>query len=385
MFIDILCLALTFVFFWSTIIVFLGLVKPSRTYRRAKDKLHFTVVICARNEDNVIAFPVKTCLEADYPKDKLRVVVCADNCTDATAQVAEIAGAEVWVKTVPSAGKGDVLNWAMERLKGQGAEAVAVFDADNRVDKHWFAAMNDALQGGEQVVTGCRHASNSLAGMISGWYAAYWDVMNELSNRVRTNLGLSGKLTGTGFAFKYALIEARGWDTRTLVEDVEFSVQCNLEGVRVSYVADADYADEQPETWRAMWRQLRRWATGGWQVARGYFWPWVAALCKKPSLRLFDSYFAILTGMSVAFVHFSNILALALNRNWHFFFSVFGSIVFMSWFMCFSAVALSKKGGGKPGWLAIFTFPLFSLILSASVLVTLVYPTRTWKPITHGN
>ena len=383
MIIDILCLALTFVFFWSMIIVFLGLVKPSTTYRRAKEKLHFTVIICARNEENVIAFPVKTCLEADYPQDKLRVVVCADNCTDATAQVAKLAGAEVWEKTEPSLGKGDVLKWAIEKLKDQGAEAVAVFDADNQVDRQFFNAINDALQAGERVVTGCRHASNRLAGIISGWYAAYWDVMNELSNRVRTNLGLSGKLTGTGFAFKYEILEDGGWNTRTLVEDVEFSVQCNINGGRVAYVADADYADEQPETWRAMWRQLRRWATGGWQVARYYALPWTRAMRRSPSLRLFDSYFAILTGMSVAFVHFSNILALALNRNWNFFFSVFGSIVFMSWFMGFSAVALSKKGS-KPSWISIFTFPVFSLVLSASVLVTLVYPTRTWKPIVHG-
>ncbi len=381
MIIDILCLALTFVFFWSMVIVLLGLVKPSKTFKKTEERLHFTVLVCARNEENVIAFPVKTAFEADYPKDKIRVIVLADNCTDATAQVAKMAGAEVWEKTEPSSGKGDVLAWGIGKL--ESAEAVAVFDADNQVDRHWFMAMNDALCAGEQVATGCRHSSNASANVISGWYAAYWDVMNELSNRVRTNLGLSGKLTGTGFAFKYEMLKGKGWNTKTLVEDVEFSVQCNIDGGRISYVADADYADEQPETFRAMWRQLRRWATGGWQVARFYGKPWLKAMWKKPSFRLFDSYFAILTGMSVAFVHFSNIVALAVNHNWRFFFSVFGSVVFMSWFMGFSAVALSKKGG-KPGWLPILTFPAFSLILSASVLVTLVYPTRKWKPIVHG-
>ncbi len=381
MIIDILCLALTFVFFWSMVIVLLGLVKPSKTFKKTDERLHFTVLVCARNEENVIAFPVKTALEADYPKDKIRVIVLADNCTDATAQVAKMAGAEVWEKTEPSSGKGDVLAWGIGKL--DSAEAVAVFDADNQVDRHWFMAMNEALCAGEQIATGCRHSSNASANVISGWYAAYWDVMNELSNRVRTNLGLSGKLTGTGFAFKYAMLDGKGWKTKTLVEDVEFSVQCNIDGGRISYVADADYADEQPETFRAMWRQLRRWATGGWQVARLYGKPWLKALWKNPSLRLFDSYFAILTGMSVAFVHFSNIIALAVNRNLSFFFSVFGSVVFLSWFMGFSAVALSKKGG-KPGWLPILTFPVFSLILSASVLVTLVYPTRRWKPIAHG-
>lgn len=383
MFLDVLCLALTFVFFWSMTVVLLGLVKPPKTYRRRQKKLHFTVLICARNEENVIAFPVKTCLEADYPEDKIRVVVLADNCTDDTVKVARMSGAEVWEKTIPSSGKGDVLKWGLDQL--EDAEAIAVFDADNQVDRQWFLMVNDALQGGETVVTGCRHSSNPLANMISGWYTVYWDVMNELSNRVRTNLGLSGKLTGTGFAFRHEAIKDGGWNTRTLVEDVEFSVQCNIKGNRVAYVPDAYYADEQPETWRAMWRQLRRWTTGGWQVARHYACPWAKAMARKPSLRLFDSYFAILTGMSVAFVHFSNILSLTVNHDWRFFASVFGGVIVMSWFMGFSAVALSKRGGSKSGWLAIITFPVFSLILSASVLVTLVYPTRKWKPIAHGN
>lgn len=380
--IDIICLVFTFVFFWSMGIVLAGLVKSSKTYARAAEKLHFTVLVCARNEENVIAFPVKTCLEAEYPKDKIRVVVLADNCTDATVQVAKLAGAEVLEKTVPSSGKGDVLAWGLERI-GE-AEAIAVFDADNQVDRQWFNAMNDALQGGETIATGCRHSSNASRNTITGWYAIYWNIMNELSNRVRVNLGLSGKLTGTGFAFMRSLVGKSGWNTRTMVEDVEFSVQCNINGGRVAYVGNADYTDEQPETVRAMWRQLRRWATGGWQVARMYGWPWMKAMCHGPSLRLFDSYFAILTGMSVAFIHLTNLVSLAINRNLYFFFAIFGSVMVMSWFMGFSAVALSRKGG-KPRWLSILTFPFFSMILSAAVLVTLVYPTRRWKPIIHGN
>ena len=379
---DIICLALTAVFFWSMLVVLLGLVKTPHVYRKAEKFRHFTVLICARNEENVIAFPVKSCLEADYPKDKLRVIVLADNCTDNTRAVAEISGAEVWEKTTPSSGKGDVLKWGLDKLTD--AEAVAIFDADNSAAPGWFRAMNNALNDGEKVVTGCRHSSNAGANIISGWYTAYWDTMNELSNRVRTNLGLSGKLTGTGFAFLFDLIKKHGWDTYTLVEDVEFTIQCNMAGVRVAYVPDADYDDEQPIHLRAMWRQLRRWTTGGWQVVRRYFGAWFHAMRKVPSLRLFDSFFAILTGMSVAFVHFFNLVGLAVNHDWLFTFRIFASVIVLSWFMGFSAVALSDRGK-SPSWLAIFTFPIFSLILSAAVLVTIVYPTRKWKPISHGN
>lgn len=394
MFFDMLCLALSVVFFWSSTIVLVGLIKREKKHPRAARKLRFAVLICARNEENVIRLPVKSVAMGTYPEDRRDVIVLADNCTDATASRAREAGAIVWEKTTPSTGKGDVLAWGVDRVLKDGSyDAIAVFDADNIASDKWFDEINDALNDGELVVTGRRHSSNAKANIISGWYTVYWDMMNELSNRVRTNLGLSAKLTGTGFAFRLEALGEDGWNTHTLVEDVEFTVQGNIRGNRVAYVSGADYADEQPTTPVYMWRQLRRWATGGWQVARGYFLPWLKGLLRRPSLRLFDSYFAILTGMSVAFLLFFNIVALlvklciaSVNNEVAAFASllVFVFVFFMGWITACSAVALSKRKR-RPSWVAVATFPVFSLILSASVLYTLVFPTKRWKPIPHGS
>ena len=389
---DVLCVLLSIVFAWSTIVVLVGLIKPAKRHPRSRTRRRFAVLVCARNEESVIRLPVKSVLMSNYPADCREVIVLADNCTDRTADVARAAGATVWEKTVPSSGKGDVLAWGIERLMERGGfDAIAVFDADNIVSDGFFDAMNDAFEGGETVVTGRRLSSNAGANVISGWYAVYWDVMNELSNRVRTNLGLSGKLTGTGYAFLPSVLQGGRWDTRTMVEDVEFTVQVNLRGHRVAYVPDADYADEQPVTVLHMWRQLRRWSTGGWQVVRRYFLPWVKCLLRRPSLRLFDSFFAILTGISVAFVLFFNVLAIVVKAGSgvvdqtavRFFVSVFVFIFAMSWITAWAAVALSPQKR-RPKARSVVAFPLFSLILSSSVLYTLVFPTRVWKPIPHS-
>ena len=389
---DFLCLGLSVVFFWSTFLVLLGLIKPARRYLKADKKLRFAVLICARNEESVIRLPVKSALLSHYPADRREIIVLADNCTDATAARAREVGATVWEKTEPSTGKGDVLSWGVRKVCEQGGfDAIAVFDADNIVSDEWFNAMNDALNNGETVVTGRRHSSNARANVISGWYTVYWDMMNELSNRVRTNLGLSGKLTGTGFAFLISALDEGSWKTRTMVEDVEFTVQTNIRGGRIAYVPEADYADEQPETVQYMWRQLRRWATGGWQVARTYMLPWLKALVRHPSLRLFDSFFAILTGMSVSFILLFNVLAFAVRmcygpidpHAFKMFFGVFGFVFAMSWFTAIASVGLSPDKR-MPSVRAVLTFPIFSLVLSASVLYTLVCPTRRWKPIPHG-
>ncbi len=390
---DLIATLLGIVFLWSTLIVTVGLIVPVKKIPRAAEKLRFAVLICARNEQNVIRLPVKSVLMSSYPKDKFEVIVLADNCTDETAAVAAAAGATVWEKRQPSAGKGDVLEWGVKKVVGCGRfDAIAVFDADNIVSAQWFEEMNNVLQNGESIATGRRMTSNSTANVISGWYTAYWDLMNELSNRVRTKLGFSGKLTGTGFAFLISMLGEKLWHTRTMVEDVEFSVQSNIAGKRIAYVAEAEYADEQPVTVRHMWRQLCRWATGCWQVVRIYFIPWGKALVRSPSMRLFDSFFAILTGMSVAFVLFFSVLALVFRicrgegvlESFLIFASMIAFVSFVGFVTAWGAVALSSKRR-RPTWWAVFTFPVFSFILSATVLYTLVFPTRQWKPIPHGN
>lgn len=390
---DLLCGLLSVVFFWSTFVLFAGLIRKGRVHPAAERTLRFAVLICARNEERVIEFPVRSVLATAYPASKREVIVLADNCRDRTVEVAKAAGATVWEKTSPSAGKGDVLEWGVERLRKDGGfDAVAVFDADNTVSAGWLDAANDALNDGESVVTGRRHSSNALVNVITGWYTVYWAMMNELSNRVRTNLGLSGKLTGTGFAFLLSCLGEKGWNTRTMVEDVEFSVQGNIAGRRVAYVRNADYCDEQPTAVMPMWRQLRRWATGGWQVVRLYSLPWLTTLCRRPSLRLFDSFFSILTGISVAFIHLANVIALIVKLCMDQpvvpavrVFAGFLLFVFvMGWLTALAAVALAPRGQ-RPGFIPVVTFPLFSLVLSASVLFTLIFPTRRWKPIQHGN
>lgn len=390
--INILCIGFTIVFFWSTLIVLLGLVKRRKVHPVSTQYLRFAILICARNEANVIKRPIRSLLRCKYPDGKFSVIVLADNCTDETAAAAREAGAIVWEKTSPSLGKGDVLSWGINKIIEDGSyDAIAVFDADNSASDQWLGRANDALQNGESVVTGCRYASNARTSLISGWYAVYWSMMNELSNRVRTNLGLSGKITGTGFAFLLSALGPEGWRTGSLVEDVEFTIQTNLAGRRVAYVPEAEFADEQPENALMMWRQLRRWTTGGWEVARLYFFKWIAALCRVPSLRLFDCYFAILTGMSVAFALLFDFISLGITYAKYgmsvqaikFFFGIIGVVFVMGWLTAISAIALSKRRR-RPRRMAIWTFPVFSLILSAAVLFTAIFPTRRWKPIPHG-
>ena len=117
---DCLCIGLGIVFLWSTIIVLVGLVKPARAHPRARRRLRFAVLVCARNEESVIRIPIKSVRMCRYPEELREVIVLADNCSDGTVERARAAGATVWEKTDPSYGKGAVLAWGVDRLMARG-------------------------------------------------------------------------------------------------------------------------------------------------------------------------------------------------------------------------------------------------------------------------
>ena len=62
--------------------------------------------------------------------------------------------------------------------------------------------------------------------------------------------GPAGIISGTGSGFDASLLEPEGWHTRTIVEDMEFSMQQNFKGVFSVYQDDARFYDEQPVTWK---------------------------------------------------------------------------------------------------------------------------------------
>lgn len=58
----------------------------------------FAILICARNEEAVIADLIQSIRHQTYDQSLLTVFVMADNCTDATADIARREGAVVYTR-----------------------------------------------------------------------------------------------------------------------------------------------------------------------------------------------------------------------------------------------------------------------------------------------
>lgn len=258
-----------FSIYYVVIAVFV-LIKPKKRSEYLPET-RFAVLIPARNEEKVIGQLIESLKRQNYPDDLYDIFVVANNCTDDTSGEALLHGAKVFECFGTVKCKGDALRQSLEYIGNPslGYDAFCVFDADNIVDKQFLAEMNNAFMSGARVAKGRNEAKNPYDTWISGCYAIYFRMANIVYNRARSNIGLSARLVGTGFAVHRSVIEEMGgWNTTTLTEDAEFAAQCAERGIRVEWVPKAVAYDEEPNAFSVSLKQRKRWCSGLVQVAK---------------------------------------------------------------------------------------------------------------------
>ena len=257
----------------------------------------FMAVIPAHNEESVIGNLVESLTKQNYPKELLDIYVIADNCTDNTAKIASDAGAIVYERfDEQNKTKGHALKWFLDKKIEEDADydAFCVFDADNIVHEDFIKNMNKKLCQGEDVVQGYRDIKNPTDSWISAGYALFYWTMNRFYHLARYNLGLSPLINGTGFMVKFDVIKPTGWDTKTLTEDIEFSLKRIIAGKKLGWATDAIVYDEQPVGFKQSWSQRSRWTVGHMQCIQNYTKDLANATKEHKSLMNFDGLLYIL-------------------------------------------------------------------------------------------
>lgn len=251
----------------------------------------FMAIIPAHNEENVVAELVESLKKQDYPRELYDIYVIADNCTDNTAEVARNAGAIVYQRFDPEKKtKGYALNWFLKQKIEEDApyDAFCIFDADNIVDKNFIKNMNKKLCQGEDVVQGYRDIKNPTDNWITAGYAIFYWTMNRFYHLARYNVGLSPLINGTGFMVKFDVVKPDGWDTKTLTEDIEFSLKRIIKGKKLGWATDAIVYDEQPVGFAQSWSQRSRWTVGHIQCLTTYTKDLAKAVKEKKTFMNFD-------------------------------------------------------------------------------------------------
>ncbi len=236
--------------------------------------VRFEVVVPAHNEERNIEGTVASLLAVDYPHDLYRVVVVADNCSDATAARARAAGADVVERrSRDQRGKGYVLREAFTRILDEGrAEAVVVVDADTVVSSNLLRAFAARLDAGAAVVQADYGVANPNASWRTQLMTIALATVHTLRALARQRLRVSAGLHGNGMCFSVEALRAVPYGSFSIVEDLEYGIRLGEMGYPVRFAAEAQVYGEMPARERESRLQRQRWEAGRRHMVRRHAW-----------------------------------------------------------------------------------------------------------------
>ena len=395
----VLFVALLLCYSFQFIYIFIPFLKKYPAHKQTSPH-KYAVLICARDEENVIPNLVASLRAQDYPEELLSIFLVADNCSDKTAEVGRSLGIHVYERfNKQQIGKGYALHYLLGKIDedfGEDAfDAFVVFDADNIATKTFFTEINKTFSDGYEVITTYRNAKN----YGDNWLAAssgLWFIREaKYLNGSRFRIGACPQVSGTGFLFSNNIKKQNGgWPFHTLVEDYEFTCHHAVQGMKFGYCEQARFYDEQVTTFKQSWNQRLRWAKGGLQSFAIYWKKLLKGVFSKKFLACYDMLMSIAPGYIIS------IIATLVN--------IFASIYYLAMGMSVPAVLMSVAKFVLPAYAAVwllgfvctitewkhlrcsnakkilysFTFPLF-LFTFIPIAFCAIFSKVEWKHISH--
>ena len=220
-----------------------------------------TVLIPAHNEAADVVQTLESVQAASFPG--MNVLVVADNCTDATAELARGCGAQVVERRdTKQIGKGFALAFGIEQLQTNPPEIVIALDADCTVERDTLARLAYAAHAQQRAIQGTyllETAPNASPKVVISNFAFL------IKNQVRP-LGLARwnapcLLTGSGMAFPWRVLQFVA-PTGHLSEDMWWSVELTCAGYAPQFCSDAFIWGKAPARDAALKTQRARWEHG---------------------------------------------------------------------------------------------------------------------------
>ena len=230
------------------------------------------VLIPAHNEEEGIKKTLENILASDYPANRFEIFVVADNCTDATAQNAREAGAQVFERfDKHKRGKGEALDWFLKNCQEnyRGTNAITIIDADVCPDKSYLREISASLSNPDiKTVQAFNGVSNPQAGWRTALIDAAFNVFNHLRMAGSFRMSGSAILRGNGMGFRTELLRHYGWPSHSIVEDIEFTLLLLKDGINVHYNPDAVIRSEMVTSGKNASSQRNRWEGGRFMLVK---------------------------------------------------------------------------------------------------------------------
>ena len=251
-----------FIFF---IEIVAGLLLPARetTFRSRKDfRQRIAILVPAHNESAGLRPTLENIKAQLRAGDRLLVV--ADNCSDDTAAVATVAGAETIVRNDPTRlGKGYALDFGIRHLDFDPPAIVIVIDADCSVAEGAIDQLATTCAATHRPVQALNLMTAPDESPIKYHVAEFaWRVKNWVRPSGLNALNLPCQLMGTGMAFPWELIRSVNLAHGSTVEDVRLGLDFAQAGRPPLFCPSAGVMSHFPWSVEGAKSQRKRWEEG---------------------------------------------------------------------------------------------------------------------------
>jgi cellulose synthase/poly-beta-1,6-N-acetylglucosamine synthase-like glycosyltransferase len=221
-----------------------------------------SLLVAAYNEETEIGRRIDNALAADYPRDKLEIVIASDGSTDRTCEIVrQYAEQGVRLVAYPERhGKPAVLNRTVPQLQG---DLVVFSDANAATEPQafhklvrWFQDPRVGAVCGRLVLTDPATGNNA-----DGLYWKYETFLKKCENR------LGGLLGSNGAIYAVRREEFPAISDQTIIDDFVIPLQVKAErGSRIVYDEEAVAREQTPASIGAEFQRRSRIGAGGFQA-----------------------------------------------------------------------------------------------------------------------
>jgi len=221
-----------------------------------------SVVIAAYNEGKVIGRTLDAVLSNDYAGEVEIIVVDDGSADDTSAAVEREFGSNPTVRLIrqDNGGKASALNRGIALATG---EIIIALDADTIFAKDTISKLirrfADPLVG---TVAGNVKVGNRI-NPLTYWQAIEYVTSQNLDRRAYSFLNSVSVVPGAVGAWRRdAILQAGGYTTDTMAEDMDLTWRIRRIGWRVDTETEAVGYTEAPDSFSALFKQRFRWAFG---------------------------------------------------------------------------------------------------------------------------
>ena len=220
-----------------------------------------TVIIPAYNEEENIAKSIDSCINLDYPSNKLDILVVNDGSTDKTKEICKtyVKRNLIGLISKKNGGKASAMNAGLKHTK---TEFIAYLDADSEYDQKALKNMIGYLEDKNVGAVTSSMKPNKHSTFIERlqWVEYLFSIyMRKIFDFARAQYVIPGP--GSVYR-KKAILDCGGFDENNLTEDMEIAFKMHTTRYIIKNSTNAHVTTDVPGKFRDFLKQRLRWYVG---------------------------------------------------------------------------------------------------------------------------